>query len=321
MDNPLTIAKGCGKFKPSRRGFMCQCPVHNDRNPSMEIWMGEHSVLVWCYAGCPSDMIVDELRDRGFQLGRRRPREEAEARSRRRKAEPPPPSATADVSYETQKKTRFAADIWRGSCDPVGTPVETYLRGRGLPLIGAGEVIRFHPNCPRGAERRPAMITLLRDLLTDKPVGIHRTYLASGGGHDGKMMLGACAGAAAKLTPQADTFVQDHLGVWCERLHVCEGIETGLALIKLGRRPVWSLLSAGAIARMPVMPSVGELIVCADSDDIGIDTVREPWARFDTGQNAAFAAVDSWQQAGRRARVLMPFGETRKGDFADVAGR
>jgi hypothetical protein len=322
MDSPLTIAKACGKFLRTGRGFLCQCPVHDDRNPSCEVWMGKVAVLVCCYAGCPSDLIVDELRDRGFHLGRKRPPAEAEARSRRRKSqrsqrdENKTSTLLTVVSRETQLHQRLAADIWRESVDPRGTMVETYLRGRGLDLRGAGEVIRFHPHCPRRGDRQPAMITLLRDLTTDRPVAIHRTYLRPGGGHDGKMMLGPAAGAAAKLTPHAATFGDD-LGTWCERLHICEGIETGLGLLQMGMQPVWALLSAGEVARMPVLFAVGELIACADSDDVGDG--KRIWSRYETGQHAAFATMDRWLQAGKKARVVCAFGGSKTGDFADVA--
>jgi putative DNA primase/helicase len=337
MDSPLTIAKACGRFKATRRGYICQCPVHDDRNPSCEVWQGEVAVLVRCYAGCPSDLIVDELRDRGFRLGRKRPRDEAEARSGRRRlrrlkdkdTEPDKSQRSQGdenkattmlpcVSREMQLYQWLAAAIWCESVDPLGTMVETYLRGRGLDLRGAGEVIRFHPHCPRGLDRQPAMITLLHDLSSDRPVAIHRTFLRPGGGHDGKMMLGPAAGAAAKLTPHAATF-DDDLGTWCERLHICEGIETGLGLLQMGMQPVWALLSAGEVARMPVMFAVGELIACADSDDIGGRKTAAIWERHWTGQNAAFAAVDRWRQAGKKARARLAFNEKQTGDFADVA--
>jgi hypothetical protein len=135
------------------------------------------------------------------------------------------------------------------------------------------------------------------------------------------MMLGPAAGAAAKLTPHAATFAEQDLGAWCERLHVCEGIETGLGLLQMGRAPTWALLSAGAMARLPVLFAVGELVACADSDDVGVDLIREPWRRNDTGKIAAFTAADRWLQAGKKARVALAFEEQKTGDFADVVAQ
>ena len=48
-----------------------------------------------------------------------------------------------------------------------GTVVETYLGARGLVLpsdVLAADVTRFHPACPFGRLRHPAMVCLMRDV-------------------------------------------------------------------------------------------------------------------------------------------------------------
>ena len=57
-------------------------------------------------------------------------------------------------------------------------------------------------------------------------------------------MLGVVRLAAAKLAPVTNT------------LAVAEGVETALAANMLGYGPAWALGSAGAIASLPVLPSI-----------------------------------------------------------------
>jgi hypothetical protein len=85
----------------------------------------------------------------------------------------------------------LALALWRAARDPRGTIVEAYLRSRclDLPDEAAGEAIRFHPHCPFGEARHPAMVCLVRNIITNEPQAIHRTALTPDGTaikHDGK---------------------------------------------------------------------------------------------------------------------------------------
>jgi hypothetical protein len=87
-------------------------------------------------------------------------------------------------------------------------------------------------------------------------------------------------------------------------LGLCEGIETGLALLqRFGWAPVWAAASAGAVRRFPVLAGVEALTVFADADAPGLAAARACKAR--------------WAEAGREARVVWP-GEAGR-DFADKA--
>jgi putative DNA primase/helicase len=126
-----------------------------------------------------------------------------------------------------------AGEMWRASIDPHGTLVERYLQGRNLelPLSLAGRLVRFHPACPFGPGRRlPCMVTLFRDIATDRPVAIQRTALTPDGAKIGRMTLGPSAGAALKLTPDADV-----LG----GVHVAEGFESALAAMLIAGVGAW----------------------------------------------------------------------------------
>jgi hypothetical protein len=80
----------------------------------------------------------------------------------------------------------FARRLWCQAVDPRGTIVEAYLRNRCLELPGeaANEAIRFHPDCPFGmgsSSARPAMVCVVRNIVSNEPQGLHRTALAPDG--------------------------------------------------------------------------------------------------------------------------------------------
>ena len=115
--------------------------------------------------------------------------------------------------------------------------------------------------------RVPAMLGLFRDIITDEPCGIHRTALNPDGcgkadfpSLSPKKMLGRAKGAAIKLS--TDREVTHGLGL-------AEGIETTLAALCAGWRPVWAGGSANAIANFPLVAGIESLTIFADADDVG----------------------------------------------------
>jgi len=103
----------------------------------------------------------------------------------------------------------------------------------------AGQVLRWN-------NRIGAMVALFRNIQTDRPQAISRTFLDAGGRKLRRRFLGPVGGCAIKLD-QANV-----LG----RLHIGEGIETCMTARQLGLRPCWALGSAGAVARFPVLAGV-----------------------------------------------------------------
>jgi putative DNA primase/helicase len=191
-----------------------------------------------------------------------------------------------------------ALAIWREACDPVGSPVEGYLRRRrvDLPRAAIGEVIRFHPSCPFAGERVLAMVCLARDVVTNEPRAIHRTALSRDGGKlevhgTSRLSLGPTAGAAVKLSP--DEEVTTCLGV-------AEGIETALSMRlvpEFGTSPVWSLISAGGLAQFPVLPGIECLWVGVDHDAAGLKASRAAATRWRTSGAEAFLITPSEPRA------------------------
>jgi hypothetical protein len=135
------------------------------------------------------------------------------------------------------------------------------------------------------------MIGLLRDIRTDEPCGVHRTaLLPDGSDRDrvlGKAMLGRASGAAIKISPDDEVT----LG-----LGITEGIETAVAIILSGWRPVWAAASASGIAQFPVLSGLEELTVFADCDPNGV------------GQRAAEQCSRRWIESGRLAAIQKVIG-------------
>jgi hypothetical protein len=185
-----------------------------------------------------------------------------------------------------------------------GSPVEVYLRSRGvsLPKMGSGEWVRFHPNCPFAGQRTPAMVCLVRDMATNEPKAIHRTAVDLEGravelnGHK-RLSLGPVGGGAIMVTPHADVY---------QELGIGEGLETTLSLPRIrefGDRPIWSLLTAGNYRNLPMFASLKRLWIATDHDPAGLRASRE------------LAAC--WRAADREVRLFIP--TTPRLDLNDLA--
>jgi len=201
-------------------------------------------------------------------------------------------------------RTAQALAIWSEARDPRGTPVEAYFRGRALslPQNAAGEAIRFHPACPFKRKSIPAMVCLVRDILTNEPKAVHRTALTLEGhkvkteGHD-RLSLGPIRGGAIKLTPDED--VTTCLGIG-------EGLESTLSLRlarEFGSSPVWCLLSTGGVGGFPLLSGVECLWVAVDHDPAGI--------------KAATTCTERWCGAGCETFLVRP--RSKHLDLNDIA--
>ena len=168
--------------------------------------------------------------------------------------------------------------LWDQGVDPRGTPGETYLRSRRLELDSdvAGEVLRWHPHLR-------AMLALFRNIQTNEPQAISRTFLDHESRKIERRFMGPVGGAAIKL--DAD---EDVLG----GLHIGEGVETCLAARMLGLRPAWALGSAGAIAAFPVLSGIECLSLLREHDD--------------ANKRAADTCAAAWMTAGREVFNVLP---------------
>ena len=198
----------------------------------------------------------------------------------------PAPRQTVDDDGDDEKRMLDALTIWCEAWPLTGTIAEKYLRSRCIEVPGeALEVLRFHPRCPWGIGTRPAMVALVRDIITDEPIGIHRTALSADGSKIAPKALGLKGGGAIKLSPL--------MGAGGELL-IGEGIETTLSASILGfGSPAWSIIDAGEMGRFPALPWISRLTIAVDHDVNGV------------GEKAAAETKARWEAAGLRARSLM----------------
>jgi putative DNA primase/helicase len=277
MASAETIAKALGGRKAGA-AWMARCPAHDDRAPSLAIADArDGKVLVRCHAGCDQRDVIAALRARGvWDAAERRP-----IRFLRKPDRVPPP----ETDNGAMRRTEGALAIWQASRPAKGTPVETYLRSRGL-AFPVPSSIRFHPGLkhPSGGIW-PVMVALVTNGADGKPLAIHRTFLARDGAGKApveppKMMLGPCRGGAVRLAPPGDV------------LMVGEGIESSLAAMQATGHPAWAALSTSGLRTLDLPENVRAVIVLADGD--------EP------GEAAAQDCARRWKREGRRVRIARP---------------
>jgi hypothetical protein len=142
------------------------------------------------------------------------------------------------------------------------------------------------------------MVALFRDIHTDAPCGIQRTFLSRAGQKLDRRMLGRAKNAAIKIDP--DDRITDGLTIG-------EGLETCLAARQAGFGPMWALGSAGAVASFPLLSGVGTLTIIVDKDGSR------------TGESAAEETAWRWTFAGRQVVQVVP--SCPGSDFNDLMQR
>ena len=282
--NELAEAIG-GPKERTGRGIMVCCPAHQDRSPSLHLSVGgDGRLLVKCFSGCGQAEVIAALRGRGLWPGA------ATDEGYRQRRPTPAPPPTGDEA----ERRAAALRIWR-QCRPAsGSPVETYLRSRGIILLPPPS-IRFHPSLlhrPSGRQL-PAMVAGVQ-ALDGRVTAVHRTWLRDDGGGKAdvkrpKMMLGSVAPGAVRLA-RAGT-----------ELHVGEGLETCLAAMQATGQSTWAALSASGLETLVLPETTREVLVLADSDA--------------AGEQAAQAAARRWVRLGLRVRIARP---PAGADFNDV---
>jgi hypothetical protein len=274
-------------------GLKVSCPFHDDPEPSCAIYPDHFH----CF-GC------GERGDRINWLTRVEGMTPAEAIAYIQEW----PSAGARSPKNggnDAERLAFIKSIWTTAQPLVSSIAERYLdETRQIDVCKLPQdvhrTLRFHPSCVFGpGTHLPCLIALMRDPLTDAPVGIQRIALELLNGRVAKVdrrMLGHAG--VVKLWPAGPQLV------------IGEGLETTLAAATripyegAPLVPAWATLSSTQLQKMPLIPDVKRLIVLVDND-----------ANHE-GQNAAAVATQRWQLAGRTVVRLTP---DRPGtDFNDL---
>jgi putative DNA primase/helicase len=195
------------------------------------------------------------------------------------------PVRFAPVKYnDDADNVKIALRLWEQTTSLAGTLAETYLRSRGITDIEV-ENLRFHPDLKSDRKSFPGMVGLYRDVFTDQPCGIHRTFLTDDAHKITRKMLGRAHQAAIKLDP--DTSIT-------AGLHIGEGIETVLTGRQLGLAPAWAATSVGAIGDFPVLPGIETLTILGEMDPSG------------TSEREGRKCARRWLESGAHVHLVTP---------------
>jgi putative DNA primase/helicase len=252
MMDPRTIANALGGDVIGRDSVSAPGPGHSRADRSLSIKLDSRApdgFVVFSHAGDDPMACRDYVRER-LGLG---PWQRGKGRRTSLNVIDPGPDP------DQEKRRAWALQIWSESRNPIGSIVEHYLREhRGLELSAdiVGNVIRYH-----GAlffdhgSRLPGMVCLLRDIATDEPSGIHRTFLDRKTAEKiDRKMLGIAKNAAIKLDPIGSS------------LTIGEGVETVLSGRMAGFCPAWALGSSGAVRGFPVLKGLTEITILEEND-------------------------------------------------------
>jgi putative DNA primase/helicase len=191
-----------------------------------------------------------------------------------------------DHGVDIEKRRRILNAVWKQADRP--DIAAQYLKSRGLreSLLDDLKTIRGTHQLwdSNDATRHAGVVSLVQD-KTGRPVSLHRIFLGYGKRWK-KLMppLGTVSGAAIRLGHPHDV------------LHVCEGLESGLAIRQMTNHPVWCGISANGMSAMDIPDGLTRLDIWADMDD-----------SF-TGQMAAYTLANRYWRGNRHAQVsvVMP---------------
>lgn len=189
-----------------------------------------------------------------------------------------------------------------------GTIGETYLRETRCidtqaiaDVLNSNDAIGWHPAVRFNeigqalhSQHLGCIVAIMTHPLSAKPTGgISRTYLTSDGRKVGKAR-GLGPAGVVRLSRGEDILTG---------LFVAEGLETALAGVSIGLRPMWSTGSTSIMAKLPVVNGIECISILADNDTTG------------AGKKAASELQRRWLAAGREARVWLP---KSCGDLNDI---
>lgn len=174
--------------------------------------------------------------------------------------------------------------LW-GRCQPLSGVALAYLQHRRCAIPPPYGDLRWHPDVkhPSGYVG-PALVALVTDANTNKPLSLHRTWITATGKADLE---------TPRLPLAKHTLQNGVIRLWPDDevttgLCVAEGIETALSMA-WSYAPAWSLIDAGHLAKFPVLDGIETLLIARDMDPAGIA--------------AADKCATRWTEAGRTVLV------------------
>lgn len=279
------IALALGGAHRSGAWWRCRCPVHGSACATLALRGGDRGLVVVCHAGCTRADILRELCRRGL----------ANNNTGISLSSLPHNIRTDDQGQSATQRKKIAEKIWRAAQPAAGSPVDTYLRGRGITIVPSAP-LRYSPALRRtDGTRQPAMVACVRD-VDGNIVGLHRTWLTRDSSGRWRRLdrasLGPIGGGAVRLAQDGVVEPDEDVGVGL--LLVSEGIETGLAAMQATGIATWAALSTSGLVALQLPCGIVEVTILADNDRNG------------AGVRAARTAAARWLAAGRQVRIAMP---------------
>ena len=274
-------------------------PGHSPRDRSLSVKVSASSpdnFMAHSFAGDDWRECRDYVRER---LGLRR---ETERRREPAKREPDP-----DDVVRRERTRTYIADLVAELRPIRGTPGESYLHeARRIETRSIADVLRhvdaigWHPGVRFNQDghelhgrRLGCIVAIMTDAETAKRTGgISRTYVYKGEKIGKAKGLGPAG--VVRLSPDDEV---------TGGLHIAEGLETALAAMPVGLRPMWSAGSTSILSKMPVVSGIEAITILADHDANG------------AGERAARELQERWTEAGREARLWIP---RTRGDLNDI---
>ena len=289
MSEAAEVTVALGAAHRSGQWWRCLCPVHGSRtgrSATLALRDGERGLIVKCWAGCDPRDVLAELRRRGL------------LQNYHHDASPTPVTVRGNDRPDIAKRIAAAQRIWNAARDARGSPVASYLAGRGI-TISPPPSLRWVPALRRpDGTNAPAMVARV-DGLDGEFIGVHRTWLDRDGcgqwHRRDRASLGPIAGGAVRLALADETVA------------VGEGVETCLSVMVATGHPIWAALSTSGLVALRLPPIVRTVVILADHDANG------------AGGRAARIAANHCLAEGRRVRIALP--PEPDTDFADVLAR
>ena len=270
-----TMAMSLGKAARSGQGWLCLCPAHDDRTPSLSIGLGDQNqLLLYCHGGCSFEEVLKKLQERDLLLKVQQDEMTCQV--------PVNDNKVPDLSYIRQ--------LWRQAIPVEGTLAHLYLRGRlDNRLEKIPPTLRYLPDAKYAStgETYPCRLAAVTRFPTREVIALHRTFLSRDGFrkapvNNTKMMLGPVRGGAVRLAPAGKDLI------------IAEGLETGLTVQVMLKKPAWAALSSQNMRSviLPPLPLAQNVYIAQDNDP--------------AGQSAAVALADKAWAEGRTAYILQP---------------
>ena len=296
-----TISRRGVKLTRRGREYVGLCPFHKEKTPSFTVnedkgfyhcfgcaAHGDVIAFVMGFAGCSFREAVENLRGGSGPMStedvRRAAERQRHAEAERRRLD----------EQDARQRTGAALQIWRRTTPAPGTPVERYLRARGITLP-VPVSIRYLPDARHKATNLilPAMVAGVQD-IDGRVVAVHRTYLrydgtGKAGVREPKLALGPIAGGAVRLALAG------------RELGICEGIESALSFQQATGISTWAALSVPGVRSLVLPEEISTVVLGPDGDD--------------PGDGAAVEAAKRFVREGRKVRIARP---PRGMDWNDV---